>query len=203
VTQIDDELRASVRAMFDLMYEARGIGLAANQVALPFRFFLLNLTADPEQRDQEHVFINPVIVKRHSSTEDEEGCLSFPGLYSKVRRARKIRVRAYNLEGQEVDLEADELLSRAIQHELDHLDGKLFIDHLGPISRVSTASKIREMEARFRKAQADGDYPSDEVLASRLGTLPTPSLDLAQPEALPDLFPGPSPKAEEAKSTAD
>ena len=86
VTQIDDDLRAKVRAMFDLMYEARGIGLAANQVALPFRFFVLNLTADPEQKDQEQVFINPEIVKRHSSIEDEEGCLSFPGLYFKVKR---------------------------------------------------------------------------------------------------------------------
>ena len=65
--------------MFDLMYAARGIGLAANQVALPFRFFILNLTADPEQTDQEQVFINPEIVKRHSSIEDEEGCLSLPG----------------------------------------------------------------------------------------------------------------------------
>ena len=79
VTQIDDDLRATVRAMFELMYDAKGIGLAANQVALPFRFFVLNLTADPEQKDQEQVFINPEIVKRHSSIEDEEGCLSLPG----------------------------------------------------------------------------------------------------------------------------
>ena len=77
VTQIDDDLRAKVRAMFELMYEARGIGLAANQVALPYRFFVLNLTADPEQKDQERVFINPEIVKRHSSIEDEEGCLMY------------------------------------------------------------------------------------------------------------------------------
>ena len=70
---------------------------------MPFRFFILNLTADPAQPDQEQVFINPEIVKRHSSEEDEEGCLSFPGLYSKVRRARKIRVKAYDLQGNEVD----------------------------------------------------------------------------------------------------
>ena len=73
IEEIDDALRSTVRAMFELMYDARGIGLAANQVALPFRFFVLNLTADPEQKDQEQVFINPEIVKRHSSTEDEEG----------------------------------------------------------------------------------------------------------------------------------
>ena len=97
VAQIDDALRATVRVMFGLMYEARGIGLAANQVGLPFRFFILNLTADPEQKDQERVFINPEIVKKHSSIEAEEGCLSFPGLYSKVRRAKKIRVQAFDL----------------------------------------------------------------------------------------------------------
>ena len=82
IMEIDDALRSTVREMFELMYEARGIGLAANQVALPFRFFVLNLTADPEQRDQEQVFINPEIVKRHSSAEGEEGCLSLPGLYA-------------------------------------------------------------------------------------------------------------------------
>ena len=113
VTEIDDNLRATIRAMFELMYAAKGIGLAANQVALPFRFFILNVTADPEQNDKEQVFINPEIVKRHSSIEDEEGCLSLPGLYAKVRRARKIRVRAYDLEGNLVEHEADELFSRA------------------------------------------------------------------------------------------
>src|SRR5262249_60772542 len=107
--------------MFDLMYDARGIGLAANQVALPFRFFILNVTADPEQKDQEQVFINPEIVKRHSSIEDEEGCLSFPGIYFKVRRAKKIKVRAYDLKGEPIEVDADDLLSRAIQHETDHL----------------------------------------------------------------------------------
>ena len=112
IERIDDEFRTTVRTMFDLMYENRGIGLAANQVALPFRFFILNITADREQPDKEQVFINPEIVKRHSSVEEEEGCLSLPGLYAKVRRAKKIRVKAFDLNAQEVDLEADDLLSR-------------------------------------------------------------------------------------------
>ena len=111
VTQIDADLRATVQEMFSLMYAARGVGLAANQVALPYRFFILNLTADPEQKDQELVFINPEIVKRHSSIEDEEGCLSLPGVYSKVRRAKKIKVQAYNLEGELVEHEAEDLLA--------------------------------------------------------------------------------------------
>jgi peptide deformylase len=189
VSQIDDELRATVRSMFDLMYESRGIGLAANQVALPFRFFVLNLTADPEQKDEEKVFINPVIVKRHASVEDEEGCLSFPGLYSKVTRARKIRVKAYNLQAEEIDLDADDLLARAIQHELDHLDGKLFIDYLGPLARASAFVKLREFERTFRQAQTSGAFPADAELVHRLDALTTPNLALAQPEPVPVVAP--------------
>ena len=159
IHEIDDDLHATVRAMFELMYAAKGIGLAANQVGLPFRFFVLNLTADPEKKDQELVFINPEIVKRHSSVEDEEGCLSLPGLYAKVRRARKIRVQAYDLAGKLVEHEADELFSRAIQHETDHLEGKLFIDYLDDTSRHSVADKIRAFEIEFHQAQNRGPFP--------------------------------------------
>ena len=157
-----------VREMFELMYASKGIGLAANQVGIPLRFFILNLTADPEQPDEEKVFINPEIVKRHSSEENEEGCLSFPGLYGKVRRARKIKVQAYDLLGNPIELDADELLGRAIQHETDHLDGKLFIDYLGPIAKTTTSTKIKEIEARYRKAQAEGIYPDDEEIRRQL-----------------------------------
>jgi peptide deformylase len=171
VTRIDDDLRSKIRAMFDLMYESKGVGLAANQVALPYRFFILNVTADPEQKDKEQVFINPEIVKRHSSIEDEEGCLSFPGLYSKVRRARKIKVQAYDLAGNPVEIEAEDLGSRAIQHETDHLDGKLFIDYLSPLAKVSASTKLREFETKFRQAQADGVYPGDDEIIRQLDAL--------------------------------
>jgi peptide deformylase len=174
VTEIDDGLRATVRAMFDLMYAAKGIGLAANQVAIPFRFFVLNLTADPDQPDKELVFINPVIVKRHSSVEDEEGCLSLPGLYAKVRRARKIRVSAYDLHGNLVEHEADELFSRALQHETDHLAGKLFIDYLEPAVRHSVADKIRTFELAYRQAQSEGTILPDDDLIRRLHAMPRP-----------------------------
>src|SRR5262245_46705061 len=107
VTQIDDDLRATVQEMFELMYAAKGVGLAANQVGLPCRFFILNITADPDQKDKELVFINPEIIKRHSSIEDEEGCLSLPGVYSKVRRAKKIKVRAFDLQGGLFELEGE------------------------------------------------------------------------------------------------
>ena len=181
VTEIDDGLRATVRAMFELMYVAKGIGLAANQVALPFRFFVLNLTADRDRPDEELVFINPEIVKRHSSVEDEEGCLSLPGLYAKVRRARKIRVRAYDLEGNLVEHEADELFSRAVQHETDHLEGKLFIDYLDPAVRHSVADKIRTFELAFRKAQEEGTIPADVDLVRRLHAMSRPVANDAVP----------------------
>ncbi|HWE39546.1 MAG TPA: peptide deformylase [Isosphaeraceae bacterium] len=171
VARIDDTLRAHVREMFDLMYAARGIGLAANQVALPFRFFLLNLTADPEQKDQEQVFINPEIVKRHSMIEEEEGCLSLPGLYSKVRRAKKIRVQAYDLAGQPIEVDAEDLLSRALQHETDHLSGRLFVDLLDPAANAAAAPKLREFEQAYRRAQADGAIPPDDELKRRLDEL--------------------------------
>lgn len=176
VERIDDELRAVVRAMFPLMYESRGVGLAANQVGLPFRIFILNVTADPEQKDQERVFINPEIVKRHSWADEEEGCLSLPGLYAKVRRPKKVRVRAFDLAGEQVEVEADDLLGRALQHETDHLDGKLFIDYLGPLARHNIKGAIREFEAEFKKAQAAGVYPADAEIVKRLDAMAGPSI---------------------------
>lgn len=176
IARIDDGLRATVAEMFQLMYEAKGVGLAANQVALPFRFFILNLTADPAQRDQEQVFINPVIVKRHSSVEDDEGCLSLPGLYSKVRRARRIRVQAYDLRGELIERDAEDLFSRAVQHELDHLDGKLFIDHLSALALHPLKEKLREFERAFRTAQMEGRLPDDDELIRRLDAMTAPPL---------------------------
>lgn len=179
VTEINDELRATISEMFELMYAAEGIGLAANQVALPFRFFVLNLSAKRDQRDKEQVFINPEIVKRHSSTEDEEGCLSLPGLYAKVRRAKKIRMRAYDLEGNLVEYEAEELFSRVIQHETDHLDGKLFIDYLEPLFMRSAADKLRAFELEYHKAQEEGTIAADAELIKRLDAIACPATDSA------------------------
>ena len=181
VTRIDDALRQNVRAMFDLMYEHKGVGLAANQVALPFRFFILNIAADPEQKDKELVLINPEIVKRHSQVEWEEGCLSFPGLYGKVRRARKVRVRAFDLAGNPVEVEGEDLLAVALQHESDHLAGRLHIDHFEPAARTAAAPKLKDWEATFRQEQAEGKVPGDEEIRRQLddlargGTISPPS----------------------------
>lgn len=172
ILEIDEGLRSTVRRMFELMYEARGIGLAANQVALPFRFFVLNLTADPNKPDQEQVFINPEIVKRHASVEGEEGCLSLPGLYYDVRRARRIRVRAYDLEGNLFEQDVDDLFSRAVQHETDHLEGKLFVDYLDTLALPEVEDRLWDMELKFRQGQRGGQIPPDDELKRRLDEMP-------------------------------
>jgi peptide deformylase len=171
VRTIDDELRTRVRAMFDLMYENRGVGLAANQVGLPYRFFILNVTSDPSRKESELVFINPEIIKRHSTMTGEEGCLSFPGLYGEVPRAKRIRVRAFDITGNEFIQDADELLGRAIQHENDHLSGKLFIDYFSSQVLKQATPKLQEFEAEFREAQRSSHYPTDELIRRELQQL--------------------------------
>jgi peptide deformylase len=171
ITQIDAELRTTVRKMFDLMYESRGVGLAANQVALPYRLFVVNVSADPEQRDEEHVFINPEIVRRKGSLEDEEGCLSLPELYGPVRRADQIQVEAFDLAGRGVELNLTELPSRIVQHEFDHLDGVLFIDRMSDSARREVEPRLADFEASFRHQQQVGECPSDEEIQKQLREL--------------------------------
>jgi peptide deformylase len=161
LTSIDKKVRLHVGEMFDLMYEARGLGLAATQVALPYQFLVMNLAGDAKQRDQEDVFINPVIVERKGSMEDEEGCLSFPGLFQKVRRAKTVKIRAYNLQGESVEITASDLAARCWQHEIDHLNGVLFIDKMGPIAKLASRSSMKDFERDFRRAQEKGELPPD------------------------------------------
>lgn len=199
VELLDENLRRTVRGMFELMYAAHGIGLAANQVGLPFRFFVLNLTADPEQPEHEQVFINPEIVKRHSSDEAEEGCLSLPGLYAPVTRAKRIRAKSYDLAGNLVETEAEGLFARAIQHEIDHLDGKLFIDYLGMLTRARAAGRIRQFEKDYATAQEGGLLASTANLQAHVDDLrkgqgvPEPVL----PPRLPETVERPSGSREE------
>ena len=185
VRRIDEDLRAVVRQMFDRMYEAGGIGLAANQVALPFRFFVLNLTSDPERPEEERVFINPEILKRESVSEDEEGCLSLPALHGKVRRSKKVRVRAFDLSGNLIELDVDGLLGRAIQHEADHLDGTMITDRFDPDVKAATAARLREIESTFRKEQAEGRWPDDDALRRRVEELAEAGAIRPDPEGAP------------------
>lgn len=171
VTCIDDRLRDLVRQMFDLMYEAKGIGLAANQVALPLRLFIMNPSGDREDAESEMVFINPEIVSRKGSELGEEGCLSLPEVYSDVRRAKEIVVEAYDLDGNGFELTVDELPSRVIQHETDHLDGVMFTDRVSESAQKELAQVLADFEAVFRRDQFEGKYPSDEEIRKQLELL--------------------------------
>ncbi|HCS51939.1 peptide deformylase [Rubinisphaera sp.] len=171
VREIDAKLRKTVEEMFELMYAANGIGLAANQVALPYQLFIINLTADPDQKDEEIVFINPNIKKRRGQVTGEEGCLSFPELYGPVERSKEITVEAYNLKGQLLSYDLDDLASRAVQHENDHIEGVLFIDRMTKEEREKVAPVVDDFERQFRDAQAREKTPSDAELLKELKKL--------------------------------
>jgi peptide deformylase len=169
--RVDAELRGWVQEMFDLMYAAKGIGLAANQVDLPYRFFVLNLESDPNKPDMEYVFINPVITDRKGSAEAEEGCLSLPGLYADVRRPETIRLNAYNVLGEEVTLDLEGLFARAVQHEIDHLDGVLLIDRLTPTGEAKIRNAVLDFEQEFANRRERGELPDDATIAARIAEL--------------------------------
>src|SRR5262245_40627018 len=171
LSRIDKALQLQVGAMIEAMYEARGLGLAANQVALPYQLLVTNLTGDANQRDKEEVYINPVIVERHGVQEGEEGCLSFPGLFQKVRRAKTVKVHAYNLKGELVEITASDLGARCWQHEIDHLNGVMYIDKMGPIARLASRSSLKEFEREFRDAQKKGEIPPDAEIEKMLKAL--------------------------------
>lgn len=168
VQQIDADLRKKVREMFELMYEHRGIGLAANQVALPLRVFVINPTGDPDEPDEEMVFINPEITRRKGSSEGEEGCLSLPDVYGPVRRAHDIVVDAFDLQGHGFQMDLDDLHSRVVQHETDHLDGVMFFDRMTPEARQEIETKIADFEHQFRVRQQRGEVPEDAQLISAI-----------------------------------
>jgi peptide deformylase len=171
VKEIDANLRKVVAEMFELMYAAKGIGLAANQVALPYRLFVLNLTGEKEAKDEELVFLNPEILKRKGTTEGEEGCLSFPGLYGDVKRAAEIIVEAFDLDGNVFEYDLDELASRAVQHESDHLEGVLFIDRMTDSVRRTSQPMLDDFETQYRRWQAEGKFPDDETVKRTLKQL--------------------------------
>jgi peptide deformylase len=169
--EIDRKVLYVADAMLDLMYEHHGLGLAAPQVGMPFRMFVANYAADREQRELEGVYLNPVIVEKRGTMEGEEGCLSFPQLYQNVRRAKTVRVQAYNRTGELIEHEFSDLQARIWQHEIDHLDGVLFIDKLGPIGKLSARKALREFEYLHKKAQERGELPSDEEAERQLNEL--------------------------------
>lgn len=171
LARVDAELHKIVREMFDLMYQHSGIGLAANQVNLPYRLFVANPSGDPGSPDQEHVFINPVLSQRKGSAESEEGCLSLPGLYGQVKRPEKVTINAYNLHGQEVTAELSGLFARVVQHEIDHLDGILFIDKLSPTGQLTARESLDEFQRDFDRKRQRGEILDDAAIAAQMAEL--------------------------------
>jgi peptide deformylase len=142
VTRFDDSVRQLVKDMFDTMYEAPGVGLAATQIDVHKRIVVIDVS---EEKNQPQVFINPEVeVLDESTCEYDEGCLSVPGFYETVIRPAKIRVKAFNEKGEAFTLEPDGLLATCIQHELDHLNGKLFVDRISPFKRTRIRSKLEK-----------------------------------------------------------
>ncbi|WP_419227074.1 peptide deformylase [Alteromonas sp. OM2203] len=145
VEEVNDEIKQLVSDMFETMKDENGIGLAATQVNRHVQVVVMDVSED---QNEPRVFINPEIIRKDGSTISEEGCLSVPGNYAKVERAEAITVKALDQNGELFELDAEGLLAICIQHELDHLKGKLFIDYLSPLKRQRIRKKL-EKEARL------------------------------------------------------
>lgn len=143
VGEVDDALRQLVDDMIETMYDAPGIGLAAPQIGILQRLTVIDISSE-ENPDKLYTFINPQIVHAEGRIVWEEGCLSIPGAYEKVERSNKIVVQALDRDGEEFELDADGLLAVAIQHEIDHLDGVVFLDHLSSLKRRMALKKYKK-----------------------------------------------------------
>ncbi|MEB3768323.1 peptide deformylase [Acinetobacter sp. MD2] len=151
VKEVTAEIRQLAADMFETMYDAPGIGLAATQVDQHIQLIVMDIS---ENKDQPLVFINPKLTPLTEDTQPyEEGCLSVPQIYDKVARPSRVKIEALNLDGEKIEIDADGLLAVCIQHEMDHLDGKLFVDYLSPLKRQRAREKV-EKAARQREKEA-------------------------------------------------
>jgi peptide deformylase len=155
IAQVDASIRTLIDNMFETMYAAPGIGLAATQVNVHQQLLVLDIS---EEHNQPLVFINPEIIAHEGSQTYQEGCLSVPGIFADVKRHNEITVRALDRNGKSFELRADGLLAVCIQHEMDHLAGKVFVDYLSPLKRELVKKKL----AKQRKLNADSDGDSAE-----------------------------------------
>lgn len=146
VEEINQDVKNLVSDMVDTLKEAKGLGLAASQVGVALRLFIVDLST-VDMHETLRVFINPEIVETDGEVEMEEGCLSFPELYLKVTRPERVKIRATDLEGKRFEFTADGVAARAILHEYDHTEGKLYIDHLSPLARTMIRGRLRKLAA--------------------------------------------------------
>jgi peptide deformylase len=142
VQVVDGKIKKLVEDMLETMYQAKGVGLAATQVNIHQRIVVIDVS---EEKDKPLCLINPEIVAKDGIEESEEGCLSVPGFFEKIKRAERIKVKALNKEGQPFEFEADDLLAVCVQHELDHLEGKLFVDYISSLKRQRIKKKLEKI----------------------------------------------------------
>ena len=161
MTQADftPELQTFIDSMFETMYAAPGIGLAATQVDFHKRMLVIDVSKD---REEPLVFINPEILSREGAASGEEGCLSVPGIYDDVPRAQRIRLRAQDATGQVIESDLDGMLAVCVQHEMDHLEGKLFVDYLSELKRQRIRKKL-DKERRSRDGERGTSRPSRQA----------------------------------------
>ncbi|BEV72431.1 MULTISPECIES: peptide deformylase [unclassified Paludibacterium] len=145
IDKVDDEVVQLIDDMVETMYASKGVGLAATQVNVHRRLVVIDVS---EEREGATAFINPEIIEKIGETEYEEGCLSVPGIYETVRRAERVRVRALGRDGKPFELEADGLLAICLQHEIDHLDGKVFVEYLSTLKQNRIRTKMKKLEKR-------------------------------------------------------
>lgn len=145
VTRVDDRIRRLIKDMADTLYAAPGVGLAATQVDVHRRLIIIDTS---EMHDQLKVFINPEIIAREGASDCAEGCLSVPGIFEKVQRSERIRVRALDAQGRPFELDAEALLAVCIQHEMDHLEGKVFVEYLSRLKQQRILAKLKKQQRR-------------------------------------------------------
>ena len=160
VDEVNDQVRQTVKDMLETMYEAPGIGLAATQVNIQQQIIVMDVT---DEKSAPLCLINPEIISKNGEEEMQEGCLSVPGVFENVQRAEKITVRALNQQGAEFTLEADGLLAVCIQHEMDHLDGKLFVDYLSPLKMQRIKKKMLKMK-KLDPSDSSAATPSASII---------------------------------------
>ncbi|MGR8933824.1 MAG: peptide deformylase [Gammaproteobacteria bacterium] len=157
VSTVDNTVRKLLDDMLQTMYESKGVGLAATQINVHKRVIVIDVS---ESKDQPVCLINPEIIEQSGSTEGEEGCLSVPGFFENVKRAAAVNITALNREGQRFELEAEGLLAVCIQHEIDHLDGKLFVDYLSPLKK----QRIKKKLEKIHKLERNTHRPAQHAL---------------------------------------
>ncbi|MCS7016057.1 MAG: peptide deformylase [Gemmatales bacterium] len=188
VRRVDENIRQLVHEMTRLLLEHHGLGLAAPQVGYPYQIFLMRPDRAQEDPGNIQVIVNPVLSEFRGSAEEDEGCLSFPGLYQKIRRAKTVHLRAFDLEGREIARTLSGLEARVAQHETDHLHGILFIDRMTEAARLASRDALDDLTRRYRDAQRRGKIPRDEVIIERLKELVSQqgavTASLATPQAV-------------------